>query len=270
MMIIRDIVTDFSEDEDIELCDDDDTESTEPGCITYSNPSSFFVNVDYSAGKNIDYRSSHLSIEVDNGLFVGMQFDSEEATISVIKHFHFKNSFDYIVTESRPDKYVCKCLHFGAGCEWRIRVCKSLKREIWEIRKISGRHSCVSTNISQDHTKFNSYFIVDCIMQLVTADLGIPIKALMKEVVSRFGYTVTYRKAWNAKQIAMSRIYGDWEGSYKELPRWFNVVQWYLPGTVLDMEHLTMTVLILILLIGCFDPLSPILMVLDFANQSFK
>ncbi|CAL0299417.1 unnamed protein product [Lupinus luteus] len=30
----------------------------------------------------------------------------------------------------------------------------------------------------------------------------------------------------------MSRIYGDWEGSYKELPRWFNVVQWYLPGTV--------------------------------------
>ncbi|CAL0317899.1 unnamed protein product [Lupinus luteus] len=30
----------------------------------------------------------------------------------------------------------------------------------------------------------------------------------------------------------MSRIYGDWEGSYKELPRWFNAVQWYLPGTV--------------------------------------
>ncbi|CAL0310136.1 unnamed protein product [Lupinus luteus] len=31
MVIIRDIVTDFSEDEDIELCDDDDTEGTEPG-----------------------------------------------------------------------------------------------------------------------------------------------------------------------------------------------------------------------------------------------
>ncbi|CAL0319777.1 unnamed protein product [Lupinus luteus] len=42
MVIIRDIVTDFSEDEDIELCNDD-TEGTEPGCITFSNPSSFFV-----------------------------------------------------------------------------------------------------------------------------------------------------------------------------------------------------------------------------------
>ncbi|CAL0316736.1 unnamed protein product [Lupinus luteus] len=66
MVIIRDIVTDFSEDEDIELCDDDDTEGTEPGCITYSNLSSFFVNVDYSAGKDIDYRNSHLSTEVQS------------------------------------------------------------------------------------------------------------------------------------------------------------------------------------------------------------
>ncbi|CAL0309426.1 unnamed protein product [Lupinus luteus] len=34
MVIIRDIVTDFSEDEDIELCDDDDTEATEPATET--------------------------------------------------------------------------------------------------------------------------------------------------------------------------------------------------------------------------------------------
>ncbi|KAF1879569.1 hypothetical protein Lal_00033226 [Lupinus albus] len=30
----------------------------------------------------------------------------------------------------------------------------------------------------------------------------------------------------------MSQIYGDWEGSYKELPRWFNTVQCYAPGTI--------------------------------------
>ncbi|KAF1893383.1 hypothetical protein Lal_00001852 [Lupinus albus] len=27
-------------------------------------------------------------------------------------------------------------------------------------------------------------------------DLEIPIKALVKEVVNRFGYTITYRKVW--------------------------------------------------------------------------
>ncbi|KAF1879675.1 hypothetical protein Lal_00033333 [Lupinus albus] len=30
----------------------------------------------------------------------------------------------------------------------------------------------------------------------------------------------------------MSQIYGDWEGSYKELPRWFNTVQCYAAGTI--------------------------------------
>ncbi|KAF1889901.1 hypothetical protein Lal_00025231 [Lupinus albus] len=42
----------------------------------------------------------------------------------------------------------------------------------------------------------------------------------------------THIKAWTAKQIAMSQIYGDWEGSYKELPRWFNTVQCYAAGTI--------------------------------------
>ncbi|KAF1860252.1 hypothetical protein Lal_00037590 [Lupinus albus] len=38
---------------------------------------------------------------------------------------------------------------------------------------------------------------------------GIPIKTFVKEIVSRFGYIVTYKKAWIAKQLAMSQIYGD-------------------------------------------------------------
>ncbi|CAL0327529.1 unnamed protein product [Lupinus luteus] len=64
MVIIRDIVNDFSDDEEIELCDDDnDIEATEPGSITYANPSSFFVNVDFAADQDIDYISSHLSNE---------------------------------------------------------------------------------------------------------------------------------------------------------------------------------------------------------------
>ncbi|KAF1863078.1 hypothetical protein Lal_00041065 [Lupinus albus] len=134
MVIIRDIVSDFSDEKDIELCCDDDD------------------NVDIA------------SVE--------------------------PNYVDYIVVESRPDRYVGQCKYFG--------------RNLWEIRKISGRHTCVSTCISQDHTKLSSSFIASCIIQLVSEDPGIPIKALVKEVVTRFGYTVTYRKAWTAKQIAMS------------------------------------------------------------------
>ncbi|KAF1899392.1 hypothetical protein Lal_00019520 [Lupinus albus] len=236
MVIIRDIVNEFSDDEDIELCCDDEEDleldSSELANITYGTPSSFFVTIDSDAGQDIQNRKNNLSNDFDNELFIGMQFESKDATINAIKQFHIKNSVDYIVVESRPDRYVGQCKYFGSGCQWRIRASLNGKRDLWEIRKINGTHTCVSTNISQDHTKLNSSFIANCIIHLVSEDPGIPVKALVKEIVTRFGYTVTYRKAWTAKQIAMSQIYGDWEGSYKELPRWFNTVQCYAPGTI--------------------------------------
>ncbi|KAF1889321.1 hypothetical protein Lal_00024644 [Lupinus albus] len=135
MTIIRDIVSDFSDEDEIELCADNNEE-----------------------GADVEIGSSELH-------------------------------------ESKPNKYVGQCKHYGAGCEWHIRASLNVK--------------CVSTVVSQDHTKLNSSFISNCIINLVYEDPSIPIKSIVKEIVSRFGYTVTYRKSWDAKQLAMSRIYGD-------------------------------------------------------------
>ncbi|KAF1883823.1 hypothetical protein Lal_00038315 [Lupinus albus] len=232
MVIIRDIVNDFSDDENIELsCDDDeDLElgSSEVPNITYATPSSFFVTIDSAAGQDIQNRSNNLNNDFDNELFIGMQFESNDATINPIKQFHIKNFVDYIVVGSRLDRYVGQCKYFGSRCQWRIRASLNGKRDLWRLEKLM-EHTHV---ISQDHTKLNSSFIANCIIHLVSEDPSIPIKALVKEIVTRFGYTVKYRKAWTTKQIAMAQIYGDWEGSYKELPRWFNTVQCYAPGTI--------------------------------------
>ncbi|XP_019423103.1 PREDICTED: uncharacterized protein LOC109360782 [Lupinus angustifolius] len=198
MAIVRDIVSDFSDEEEIEICSDEEEVqfgSSSSRSITYTTPSPFFLNTNSQAGRDIGH-----------------------------------------VTESRPDRYVAKCKHFGAGCEWRIRACYNVKRDYWEIRKISGTHSCVSMVVSQDHSKLNSSFIADLIVNLVSADPSIPVKALVKWVVSRFGYTVTYRKAWTAKQMAMAKIYGDWEGSYNELPRWMNALQYFCPDTIVKYQ----------------------------------
>ncbi|KAF1897539.1 hypothetical protein Lal_00036981 [Lupinus albus] len=191
-MIIRDIVNDFSDDEDIELCceDDEDLEIGSSGAlnITHGTPSLFFL-------LDIQNRSNNLNNDFDNELFIGMQFESNETTLNSIKQIHIRNYVDYIVVESRPDKYVGQYKYFGAGCQWRIRASLNEKRDLWDIRKINGTHTCVSTCISQDHTKLNSSFIGNCIIHLVSEDPDIPIKALVKVIVTRFGYTVTYRKA---------------------------------------------------------------------------
>ncbi|RYR50018.1 hypothetical protein Ahy_A07g036569 [Arachis hypogaea] len=48
---------------------------------------------------------------------------------------------------------------------------------------------------------------------------------------NHFGYKTSYRKFWLVKQRVFARIYGDWEESYNELPRWLFAMQMYLPST---------------------------------------
>ncbi|KAF1894892.1 hypothetical protein Lal_00022386 [Lupinus albus] len=208
MTIIRDIVSDFSDEHEIELCGDDNKEDADVdigsselyGNITYATPSSFFTYTNSSADR--DYRPRSTTFTNDNDLFVGIQFESKESTLDAIKQFHIRNSFDYIVVE-----------------------------------KINGTHTCVSNVVSQDHTKLNSSFISNCIINLVSKDPDIPIKVIIvKEIVSRFRYTVTYRKTWIAKQLTMSQMYGDWEGSYNDLSRLMNVVQNFAGGTIVRYE----------------------------------
>ncbi|KAF1868130.1 hypothetical protein Lal_00018646, partial [Lupinus albus] len=158
------------DEDEIELCGDDEEDD------------------DVEIGSSELHGSTNLRNE--NDLFIRMQFESKEAIVNAIKQFHICNPFDYIIVESMPNRYVGRCKHF-------------------EINKINGTHTCVSTIVSQDHTKINSSFISNGIINLVYEDPGILIKVLMKEIVSHFGYTVTYRNVWIVKQLAMSRIYGD-------------------------------------------------------------
>ncbi|KAF1881954.1 hypothetical protein Lal_00038598 [Lupinus albus] len=99
-----------------------------------------------------------------------MQFEYKESMLDAIKKFHICNSFDYVVVESKPNKYVGRCKHYGAGCEWCIR--ESLNILIYQLRPLSKKF----------------------------------------------------------------QIYGDWEGSYNDLPRWMNDVHNFALGTIVCYE----------------------------------
>jgi len=63
---------------------------------------------------------------------------------------------------------------------------------------------------------------------------SIPVKSLIAEIKNRYGYSVTYRKAWIAKQKDFSMEFSDWEDSYNYLPRWFQALQQSLPRTIVQ------------------------------------
>jgi len=164
-----------------------------------------------------------------------MQFDSKEATVSAIKHYHITNGYSFNVVESKPHLYVAQCIHYNNGCQWRLRASYSKIRHHWEIKSIDGTHTCFSTLMSQDHCNLDSTQIASIVFHLVRTNPSIRIKSLVADIKSRYGYTVTYRRAWIAKEKAITMEYGDWDQSYNEVPIWLLVAQQTNPETIFQL-----------------------------------
>nr|XP_029146240.1 uncharacterized protein LOC114924811 [Arachis hypogaea] len=152
-------------------------------------------------------------VVADGEFTVGMEFNSREAVIKAMKDYTIRRGVDYRVYKSEPTTFYAKCIEYGNGCDWLIRVTKMQKKYCWEIRRYNGSHTCTRSTISQDHSKLDSKTVAEAIKPLVEVDPSIKVKSVIADIQSKFNYTISYRKAWLAKQQAVESIFGSWEAS---------------------------------------------------------
>ncbi|MED6167741.1 hypothetical protein PIB30_116633 [Stylosanthes scabra] len=202
---------------------------------------SFMFAVDF-AGLNApefaERENMAVAVPEDGEFMVGMEYSSRKAVISAIKTYHLNRGVDYAVHESEPQTFLAKCKSFGEGCDRLIRTSFVQRRSCWVIRRYNGKHTCAIGAISQDHSKLDSDTIAESIRPLVESDPSLKFRTIIAEVQSRFNYTISYRKAWMAKQKSIEKIYGSWEGSYETLPQWMTVMCQKIPGSTVKIETL--------------------------------
>ncbi|XP_015955279.1 uncharacterized protein LOC107479687 [Arachis duranensis] len=175
--------------------------------------------------------------DAEDGEFrIGMEYSSRKSVVAAIRSFTIARGVDYEVYESEPQTFYAKCKMYGRGCDWLIRASLIRKKGCWEIRRYNGRHTCTIRTISQDHSKLDSDTVADAIRPLVETDPSIKVKSIIAEVQSRFNYTISYRKAWLAKQKSIANVFGGWEDSYEALPWWLSVMVQKMPSTVVQIE----------------------------------
>ncbi|RYQ99185.1 hypothetical protein Ahy_B07g087081 isoform B [Arachis hypogaea] len=175
----------------------------------------------------------------DGEFAIGMEFSSREAVMMAVKDYTIRRGVDYRVYESEPLTFYAKCTQYGSGCDWLIRVSMISRKYCWVIRRYNGSHTCTRATISQDHSKLDSNTIAEAIKPLVEADPSIKVKSVIAEVQSKFNYTVSYRKAWLAKQKAVEKIFGGWEASYEALPIWFQAMCNKEPSAIVHFETMS-------------------------------
>nr|XP_012567480.1 uncharacterized protein LOC105851313 [Cicer arietinum] len=74
------------------------------------------------------------------------------------------------------------------------------------------------------------------IIQVMRMDPSIKVKVIIAQIQALYNYTISYRKAWLGKNKAIEQIYGNWEESYNQFPRWLLVMQTFAPRTIIKME----------------------------------
>ncbi|KAE8682295.1 DNA polymerase eta, putative isoform 3 [Hibiscus syriacus] len=99
-----------------------------------------------------------------------------------------------------------------------------------------GYYSSINNGVNQDHPNLDSEVICQAIMPMVKASSHIAVVVLISAIQSQYGYIVSYKKAWLAKQNAIVKLHGEWDVSYNELPGWFRLVRTLNPRTIVDFE----------------------------------
>jgi hypothetical protein len=132
------------------------------------------------------------SLPVDQGIATGMQFHSKNDCVFAIRLYHIRQSLDYSVKQSDHERYVIKCKN--ENCGFKLRASLRKKNERWEIGKMKHPHSCVSTDLTQDHRKLSANVICESVKSLLHTDTSMRVKVIIAHIQEKFNYTISYRK----------------------------------------------------------------------------
>ncbi|XP_061356980.1 uncharacterized protein LOC133301373 [Gastrolobium bilobum] len=176
-------------------------------------------------------------VTIGEEMYLKQEFRSKRNVQAAIKHYCMNKHQEAVVVESTTKKLSIKCRKHEEGCNWRVRAIKPKNSSNWVVSKWVGRHTCVSATLSQDHRQLDSQFISEAILDMVKASPSVVVILIQERVTGLFGFNVSYRKAWKAKQKAIAKIYSDWDESYVFSPRWFGHILKFSPRWCKSVIH---------------------------------
>jgi MuDR family transposase len=154
------------------------------------------------------------------GFRVGQEFNSLDHLKKNVKAWAISNSRNFRVIESEPTKYVIQCTNAEEkGCEWRMRAIMTATGAFRIVRYKEHKQDC-SGHYSDDHPLLTSDFVADLIVDMIRVDPAFKVKSVVNFVNTKYGFVITYKRAWLAKNKAITKVFGDWDKSFEELPRY--------------------------------------------------
>ncbi|WOL19278.1 hypothetical protein Cni_G28076 [Canna indica] len=140
-------------------------------------------------------------------------FDDREEFRRALRTYCIKRNFELRHIESRLRYIKVGCKH--SDCPWML---SASGRGRYTIVNFLDKHTCTVSRLNLDHKDCSAKFITDHIKDHLVRNQKYTLAMIVTEIQKSFGVHISYKKAYNALQLTLISVRGDFDECYKDLP----------------------------------------------------
>ena len=103
------------------------------------------------------------------------------------------------------------------GCPWRVHAFKGKWKSNWKC-SIVTEHTYLLLEVLPSHRNISCDFVAKQMYGFIMDNLNYEPKMIVRHIEQTYEYTISYLKAWRAKQRVLEMRFGTYEASYDNLP----------------------------------------------------
>ncbi|XP_075108833.1 uncharacterized protein LOC142180684 [Nicotiana tabacum] len=162
-------------------------------------------------------------------------YKDKETLMNVMKNLAVRERFQFKVKRSITTRYHLTCLDYN--CAWSIKSSAVFKANIFKVRSYNNNHTCGYRERYLTQRQATSGIIASIVKdKYVNPKKVYTANDIIEDIQKQHRIEVSYMKAWRAKEIAMAMIRGSPSDSYKELPKYFYMLEQTNPGSVTKLH----------------------------------
>ena len=170
-----------------------------------------------------------------NVVVQGAKYPNIDALKEAVKQWSISLRREFRVVKSGSKEYEVKCLK--DGCPWRVHAYKGRWKSHWQC-SIVTEHNCSLEGVEQSHRNLTSAFVANHMYRYIVEKFNFEPKLIIRHIEQDFHYTISYIKAWRAKQKVFEMRFGTYEASYDNLPRMLSCIAERNHGSFYDIYQI--------------------------------
>ncbi|CAD5313788.1 unnamed protein product [Arabidopsis thaliana] len=186
-------------------------------------------------GEAVDSAFFDVKYEGDK-LFVGRVFKSKSDCKIKIAIHAINRKFHFRTARSTPKFMVLKCI--SKTCPWRVYASKVDTSDSFQVWQANQRHTCTIDQRRRYHRLATTQVIGELMQsRFLGIKRGPNAAVIRKFLLDDYHVSISYWKAWRAREVAMEKSLGSMAGSYALIPAYAGLLQQANPGSLCFTEY---------------------------------